>query len=56
MNDIASTLSGGNGASEYSQEAEVPSVLESFQVGASGCPTACHEDLGADGASHGSHV
>ena len=29
-----------------------PVCPESFQVGASGSPTACHEDLGEDGASH----
>ena len=29
----------------------VPSVPESFQAGASGSPTACHEDFGADEVS-----
>ena len=53
MNKIAHTLGGGSGASDFSQKAEVPSVPEGFQVGTSGCPTACHKDFGADGASKG---
>ena len=40
-------------APKISLKAHVPWVPESFQVGGSGCPTACHEDLGADGASKG---
>ena len=32
----------------FPKKAEVPWVPESFQVGASGPPTACHEDFGAD--------
>ena len=34
------------------KNAEVPWVPESFQDGASGSRTACHEDLGEDGAFH----
>ena len=44
---------GGNGAPNGSQKAEVPWVPESFQVGASGSPTASHEDFGDDGVSQG---
>ena len=48
---------GGNGASDFSQKAEVPCVPESFQIGASGSPTACNEDFGADEVSQGcSHL
>ena len=32
----------------FPKKAEVPSVSESFHTGASGSPTACHEDFGAD--------
>ena len=31
----------------------MPSLRESFQIGVSGSPTACHEDFGDDGASKG---
>ena len=43
----------GNGAPDISRKAEVPWVPESFQVGASGFPTASHEDSGDDGVSQG---
>ena len=46
-------LWGGNGASGFSQKAEVQRVPESFQVRASGFPIACHEDFGADEVSKG---
>ena len=32
---------------------KIPSVPEGFRVGASSCPTACHKDFGAYGASKG---
>ena len=52
VNVIAHTFFGrGNGAPDISQKAEVLWVPESFQVGASGSPTACHEDFGDDGVS-----
>ena len=35
----------------FPRKAEVPRVPESFHVGASGAPTACHEDFGADAVS-----
>ena len=37
----------------FRTEAEVPWVPESFQVGASRSPIACHEDFGDDGVSQG---
>ena len=37
----------------FPQKAEVHWVPESFQVGALGSPTACHEDFGDDGVSQG---
>ena len=52
MNIIAHFFLRSNGAPDVSQNAEVPCVPESSQVGASGSPTACHEDLDEDGASH----
>ena len=44
---------GRNGAPDISHKAEVPWVPDSFQVGASGSPTTCHEDFGDDGVSQG---
>ena len=46
-------LGGGNGASAPSQKDAVPWVPDIFQVGIPCSPLACHEDLGADGASSG---
>ena len=48
-------FSGFNGALDIAHKAEVPWVLVRFQVGASGSPTACHDDLAEDGTFHGSH-
>ena len=53
MTKIAPTLWVRQWCLRFSQKAEVPWVPESFQVGASGCPTGCHEDLGAEEASKG---
>ena len=50
MNKIAHTLWERQWCLRFSQMAEVPSIPESFQVGASGCSTACR---GAGGASKG---
>ena len=36
----------------FPQMARHPGCPRFFQVGASGLPTACHEDLGEDGAFH----
>ena len=37
----------------FPRKLRVPSIQESFRVGASGSPTACHEDFGADEVSKG---
>ena len=38
----------------FPKKAEAPWVRENFQVGASGSPTACHEDSGIVGVFQGS--